>query len=227
DCMPIFKTKSVQIKNTVNLEGYTDSVTRWVTFSTNASGSLGLAWLNLEKTDEETGEPLNDAEFELYLVEVDADGADILDTDGKPKLTPVKTKEGNIITFTTQTNDEIIGTTKIAINTTQTGATLLDDTKYCLVESKCPDGYTKNKDNRYYFTITLLKDDDPVDKVYDDPDNNIYHTGSTITITNKKQLFALPETGSIGVNPLYLLGTLMVTLGGFILIFKRRKENQL
>ncbi len=228
DCMPVFKTKNVQIKNTVNLEGYTDSVTRWVTFTSTTSGSLGLAWLNLKKVDEDTGELLNDAKFELYQVEVDANGDDILDSHGNPKLTPViATKgetKGETITFTTQTINGINGTAQIAINTNDTGVTLLDDTKYCLVESECPDGYTLNQNNRYYFTITLSKDNDPSDKVYDDPDNNIYHTGSTITITNKKySAFALPDTGNMGVNIIYMVGSLMITIGGFILIIMRKR----
>ena len=137
-------------------------------------------------------------------------------------------KKGDIVQFVTGAEGEK-GVAEISLNTIETEGNVkfAYNQLYCLVESKAPDGYQLDKveeNNVYYFAFAKTMDE----ANYDDPNHPLYPKGYILMIGNDEiPKFALPDTGSIGVNPLYLLGTLMVTLGGFILIFKRRKENQL
>ena len=192
-------------------------------FNATADSFGNKVWLKLEKCDEdEETKLLPGAKFQLYEVKDDnsleklvgqnAEGQEYTEFAGKD------------IIFTT--GDD--GTVKISLDYKKTGLVLYDGKRYCLEEIEAPEGYTINKDNnKYYFTITIPDDSDK-EKVIDDKENGIYHSGSTMIISNRKQLFfALPDTGSFGVNIMYLMGTIMVTLGGIILVLRKRKENLL
>ena len=218
DGIPIFSQQSVKLKNTAELSGI--SVTSWVDAKFNATvDSYGnKTWLKLEKCDaDEETKLLSGARFQLY---------EVSDDDTLTKLTGLEGTEfeGKDIIFTT--GDD--GTVKISLDYKKTGLKLFDGKRYCLEEIEAPEGYSiDTKNNKYYFTITIPDDSDK-EKVIDDKENGIYHSGSTMIISNRKQLFfALPDTGSFGVNFMYLTGTIMVTLGGIFLVLRKRKENHL
>lgn len=225
--LPKFESSGVLIKNKATLLSKERSVERWVKFEAAGSGHGSTASLKLikhKKGDENT--KLQGAVFELY--KVDDDCEKITDSTGKThecrgtalryNNTDDPNKSGKIIRFTT--NNE--GVAKISLDK-YTYETLEFGQKYCLIEVEAPDGYQVDADNVYYFTIATKT----TTELSYDPNDPIYQNGYVLKIANEKKLFALPDTGSIGVNLMYLAGTIMVALSGIFLILRRRKEYQL
>lgn len=82
---------------------------------------------------------------------------------------------------------------------------------YYLVETKAPEGYNSYGDKIYF---SIIADDETVSLSYD------------FTVKNTKQL--LPNTGDIGVTPIYIIGAafFVAAIGTIIIYFKNRQKHK-
>lgn len=166
----------------------------------------------IDKVDGEQN-PLDGAEFTLEKFVADEEGAD---TYGEKKGnwtsvgTAVVTEEGTRFTFSG-----------------------LDDGTYRLTETKTPDGY--NTIDPIIFTITAeheVKSDNPAltslngNKVSGEITftPNQGEGSLTATVVNQSGL-ELPETGGMGTTIFYIIGGVLVTGAGVLLVTRKRMNN--
>ena len=208
---PVFSTGSstATLSNKATLLDYSDETEFEATFDAVAKAKGTRARLNIIKCDENDHEKLLEgAVFKLYKAEI---------VDRKYKYD----SEKPLHTYTTDKN----GVATIILDVSTDGTSLILGQLYCLVETKAPTGYSIDEaNNEYYF---MLNKDRSRNVEYSDTDPKypIYPNGYNLTITNSSNAgTTLPITGGIGVNLIYLIGSLMITLGGFILIIMRKRE---
>lgn len=138
---------------------------------------------------------LDGAEFKLY---------DLNDKEIFVELV----EEGLYRVSHTATSGDVIQAGKVRIEG-------LDAGSYKLVETKNPDGYTRLLEPRE-FTI----EDDNLDA---EMDGDAYVSGGIEVVNTKGNL--LPETGGIGTTIFIVIGSLMVTLFGLLLVTKYRMSK--
>jgi|GEM_PF-5467497 len=198
---PIFNgnsEKTLKVHNAVRLISFFDETYTEATFDAELYAIAFTPKIQISKRNEDKSKALKNAEFTIY--EVDSNTKEL----DKESAKTFKTDENGMITITSNDYQK-----------------LCFKKMFCLVETKAPNGYTKS-DEKYYFTIN-----DPHDNAeyHIDAEEHVLPNGYVLTITNNKSAgLALPITGGIGVNMIYLIGSLMVVLGGFILIIMRKRD---
>ena len=202
---PVFGTGSSEatLFNKATLLDYSDETEFEAYFNGEAKGLSTRARLYIVKRDEnDPDKVLEGAVFGLYKV------------DGDQKT--------YIKSFTTDKN----GVATIILDQEKDKTTLDFNTLYCLVEEKAPKGYSFDEANNEYYFKLVKNSSGSVTYEAGDTEHKypIYHNGYNLTITNSSNAGTnLPITGGIGVNLIYLIGSLMITLGGFILIIMRKR----
>ncbi len=210
DALPIFTSNTVTLKNKANLMGYEDETNFEAYFTALAKANGSTAKLKLVKYKEgDIQTLLPGAVFELYYIDKESD-----------ERKPVNDSNGHIIKFTTGSD----GTVEVSLDYQKTGQKMYFNQKYCLVESKAPDGYVVNEENVYYFT---LGDNTKSDTIYSyDSANPVYPNGYVLTVSNRSFLtMLLPSTGGMGTNMIYLAGFIMILLGSTFILFKKYKKG--
>ncbi|SEA22782.1 LPXTG-motif cell wall anchor domain-containing protein [Oribacterium sp. KHPX15] len=224
NALPQLTSNKVTLTNKATLLWSSDETKFDAEFYLAAQGSGTTASIKLVKHKAgEDSKKLAGAVFDLY--KVDNSGSAIKDSTGKTQCKGIpmtytdEDGETKIIQFTT--DDQ--GIAEISLNDIDTEEAFAYGQKYCLVESQAPEGYQVDKNNVYYFAFA-----NPEATTFSyDSENPLYPKGYVLSISNEEIKFALPDTGSIGVNVMYLAGTIMVALGGIFLVLRKRKENQL
>ncbi|MGI6735906.1 MAG: Cna B-type domain-containing protein [Anaerovoracaceae bacterium] len=157
----ILGTGEVDYSNTATIKGYISgrSATAAVSSSGGGSGSVFTVYL-LKYAEGNMNQHLGGATFSLYRM--DASGSKV----------PVKDKNGNTVTFTTDDNGKatLFGSQK------NDGWSFYEGTRYFLHEESAPTGFIKlSKD--YAFQLSKTKQD---------WDEHLYINGDTIMIPNEK-----------------------------------------
>ncbi|NIK13177.1 MucBP domain-containing protein [Alkalibacillus almallahensis] len=101
----------------------------------------------------------------------------------------------------------------IATATTTDGVAVIEDLElgdYWLVETKAPEGYQLNKT--------------PIEVTISDDEEDEEH--QKLDVVNNENGWEIPETGGVGANGFYLVGTLLMLAAGFVLWRRKRQAHE-